>query len=87
MNFILVPLDICFLIIILIFALSALAKGLIKELFSKVSFIGGLVLAIIFTPRLDIYVSDSIKNPALHCHLVRAGCFDCTAVARCIRHL
>lgn len=65
MNFILVPLDICFLIIILIFALSALAKGLIKELFSKVSFIVGLVLAIIFTPRLDIYVSDSIKNPAL----------------------
>ncbi|MGP1458562.1 MAG: CvpA family protein [Treponema sp.] len=65
MNFILVPIDICFIIIILIFALSALSKGLVKELFSKVSFIGALAFAIAFTLRLDIYVSESIKNPAL----------------------
>ena len=64
MNLVLVPIDICFIIIILIFALTALAKGLVKELFSKVSFIGGLALAIVFTPTLDKYVAQTIKNPA-----------------------
>lgn len=56
------PIDICFLIIILIFSLSALAKGFIKELFGKVSVIGGLALSIIFTPKLNAYVSKSISN-------------------------
>ncbi len=64
MNFVLVPIDICFIVIILIFALTALAKGLVKELFSKVSLIGGLALAIIFTPTLDKYVLKTITNPA-----------------------
>lgn len=64
MNLVLVPIDICFIVIILIFALTALAKGLVKELFSKVSLIGGLALAIIFTPTLDKYVLKTITNPA-----------------------
>lgn len=60
MNF--APIDICFLIIVIIFALSALAKGFIKELFGKVSVIGGLALSIIFTPKLNFYISQSISN-------------------------
>ncbi len=58
----LAPVDICFIIIVLIFALSALTKGFIKELFGKVSVFGGLAVAIAFTPKLDVYVHQSISN-------------------------
>ncbi len=59
------PIDICFLIIVLVFAVAALMKGFIKELFSKVSVIGGLVVAIFFAPKLDVYVNQTITNSAL----------------------
>lgn len=56
------PIDIVFLIVILFFALTALSKGFVKELFSKVSITGGLAAAIFFAPKLDIYVSQTINN-------------------------
>ncbi len=59
------PIDIGFLIIILVFAIVALKKGFLDELFSKISVIAGLALAIIFTPKLDVFVHNSIKNETL----------------------
>lgn len=59
------PVDICFLLVILIFAVSALLKGLVREFFSKASVVGALAAAIFFTPKLDSYVSDSIHNEIL----------------------
>ena len=59
------PVDICFLIIVLIFAIAALVKGFVKELFSKVSVIGGLAASIFFAPKLDVYVSQTITNSAV----------------------
>ena len=56
------PIDICFLLIILIFAISGVVKGIVKEFFSKAAVIGGLALAIIFTPKLDFYVVKTIHN-------------------------
>ena len=50
------PVDICFLILILVFAVLALLKGFIKEIFGKVSVIGGLACSIVFSPRLTPYV-------------------------------
>ncbi len=59
------PIDIGFFIIILVFAISALIKGFLNELFSKISVIAGLAFAIIFTPKLDVFVHNSIKNETL----------------------
>ncbi len=59
------PIDICFLVIVLVFAVAALIKGFVKELFSKVSVIGGLAAAIFFAPKLDVYVSQTISNSVL----------------------
>ncbi|MBD5413401.1 MAG: CvpA family protein [Treponema sp.] len=56
------PVDICFLILILVFAVLALLKGFIKEIFGKVSVIGGLACSIVFSPRLTPYVEDAIHN-------------------------
>ncbi len=57
------PVDICFLLVILVFAVSALCKGLIKEFFSKAALIGALAAAIAFTPGLDVYMADTIRSP------------------------
>lgn len=59
------PIDICFLIVVLVFAVAALMKGFVKELFSKISVIGGLAVAIFFAPKLDVYVGQTITNSAL----------------------
>lgn len=56
------PIDICFLIIILIFSVLALIKGLVKEFFGKVSVIGGLACAIIFSPKLTPFIENTIHN-------------------------
>ena len=56
------PVDICFLIIILIFAVLAMIKGLIKEFFGKMSVFGGLACAIIFSPKLTPFVENTIHN-------------------------
>ncbi len=59
------PVDICFIVIILVFAIMALKKGFIKELFSKASVIVGLAVAIFLAPKLDSYVSQTISNSVL----------------------
>ncbi len=59
------PIDICFLIVVLVFAVAALRKGFIKELFSKISVFGGLAVAIFFAPKLDVYVGQTISNSVL----------------------
>lgn len=59
------PVDICFLIIILIFAVLAMMKGLVKEIFGKVSVFGGLACAIVFSPRLTPFVANVVHNTIL----------------------
>lgn len=59
------PIDICFLLIILIFAISGVVKGIVKEFFSKASIIGGLAMGIIFTPKLNVYVLNTIHNEVI----------------------
>lgn len=59
------PIDICFLVVVLVFAVAALMKGFVKELFSKVSVIGGLAVAIFFAPKLDVYIGQTISNSVL----------------------
>lgn len=56
------PVDICFLILIFVFAVLAPLKGFIKEIFGKVSVIGGLACSIVFSPRLTPYVEDALHN-------------------------
>ena len=56
------PVDICFLILMLVFAVLALLKGFIKEIFGKVSVIGGLACSIVFSPRLTPYVENALHN-------------------------
>lgn len=60
-----VPVDICFLIVILIFAVLAMMKGLVKEIFGKVSVFGGLACAIVFSPRLTPFVAGAVHNTIL----------------------
>ena len=62
---IITPVDICFLVIVIVFAVAALMKGFVEELFSKISVIGGLAVAIFFAPKLDVYVNQTISNSAL----------------------
>ena len=46
------PIDIFFVLVILVFALMALAKGFVKELFGKASVIVGIGVAFMFYERL-----------------------------------
>lgn len=57
--------DIVFIIIIVVFMISAAVKGLIKEFFGKAAFIGGIIFAVIFTPKLELYVQSGIKNTTI----------------------
>lgn len=54
-----VPIDICFFVLILVLGIMALMKGFVKELFSKISVFGGLAAGIFFAPKLEPYVRDS----------------------------
>lgn len=58
-------LDAVFLIVIFLFAVSAMAKGLINEVFGKASFIISVVVALVFTPVLEVYVLDTIRKEAV----------------------
>lgn len=60
-----VPIDICFILILVIFIISACVKGFVKELFGKISVIASLALGVVFTPKLEVYVNKSIANTAV----------------------
>lgn len=55
-------LDAIFCLVILFFAITAAAHGLINEIFGKASFVVGVIAAMIFTPVLEVYVLDTVKN-------------------------
>lgn len=57
--------DAVFLIVILLFAITAMAKGLINEVFGKASVIISIAAAVVFTPVLEKYVLDTIKKEAV----------------------
>ena len=57
--------DIVFTIIVLLFAVIAAAHGFIKELFSKLAVILGIVVAISFFARLSPYMEQVIHNKAV----------------------
>ena len=59
------PIDIVFLIIVLFFTILAASRGLIKEFFSRAAFIAGIAAAVIFTPRLESFVYNSMHNALL----------------------
>jgi membrane protein required for colicin V production len=59
------PIDIFFLVLILVFAVTAAVRGLISELFSKAAFIGGIIAAILLTPVLDPYMKSVFRNETL----------------------
>lgn len=61
----LAPIDIVFLLIIFIFAIMAVVKGFVKEFLGKLAFIGGIALGIIFTPKLESYIMNSVHNQFL----------------------
>ncbi|MCI1208686.1 MAG: CvpA family protein [Treponema sp.] len=57
--------DVVFFIIIILFSLTAAAKGLVNEFFGKASLIGGLAVAVIFYTKLVPYVLKYVKNSVL----------------------
>ncbi|GMO11959.1 MAG: hypothetical protein Ta2A_21230 [Treponemataceae bacterium] len=61
-NFNFSPLDIFFLLVIVIFAISVASRGLVKELFSKAAFIFGLLSACIMFKTLAASFAHKIPN-------------------------
>ncbi len=57
--------DIVFFIIILVFAVIAAANGFIKELFSKLAVILGIVVSVSFFGKLEPYMEQVIHNKAV----------------------
>ncbi|MBQ0051329.1 MAG: CvpA family protein [Treponema sp.] len=57
--------DIIFLVIILFFALTAMAHGLIKEVFGKLAVIAGLFVAFYFCGMFSSYFKNIIDNPTV----------------------
>ena len=57
--------DIIFILIILIFTIIATAKGFVRELFNKISFIGGIIVGCMFCNKLSVLLSNTIKNPLM----------------------
>lgn len=58
-------LDICFAVVILIFAISGLIKGFIGELFGKLSFILGIFFAVVFNGKVESFFIEKFDNPYL----------------------
>lgn len=54
--------DIVFIIIILVFAILAAAKGFVREIFNKISWIVGILLGCLFAKKLQPYVAEFVKN-------------------------
>lgn len=59
------PLDLMFIVIIVVFALMAAINGFIKEAFSKIAFIGAIIVAVIFTNMLKLAFYGVVKNTIL----------------------
>ena len=59
------PVDIIFLLIVLLFAISAFARGLVKEFFGKAALVCGIIFALLFSSHLFPYVQSGIKNELL----------------------
>lgn len=59
------PLDLLFIIIVAFFAVVAAFHGFVKEVFSKIAFVGALILAVVFTNTLKIAFVDSVKSDML----------------------
>lgn len=57
--------DVIFIIIILVFAIIATAKGFVKEFFNKASWILGIILGCLFCKKLNPYINEFIENPTL----------------------
>ncbi len=59
------PIDVFFIILILVIAFTATAKGFVRAIFGKLSWIIGLLGAFCFYKKLDFYISNTIKNHTL----------------------
>ncbi|MCQ2588883.1 MAG: CvpA family protein [Treponema sp.] len=57
--------DIVFIIIILIFAITAAAKGFVKEIFNKISWIAGIIIGCLFAKKLQPFLVGTVKNEFL----------------------
>ena len=54
-------LDIVFILIILVFSIIATAKGFVKEIFNKASWILGIILGVIFCKKSNL--TNSFGSP------------------------
>jgi membrane protein required for colicin V production len=54
--------DFVFLVIILIFMITAAVRGFIGEFFSKAAFLCGIIGAVLLTQKLQPYVNSMVKN-------------------------
>lgn len=57
--------DIFFILIILICAVIAAAKGFVKEIFNKVSWIAGIIIGCLFAKKLQPYLVSFVKSDFL----------------------
>lgn len=79
MNFAVI--DIFFAIIVFLFVHSAASAGFVSELFSKLSFLLGLVCAILFYRYLSPYLIRFIESPSLRSALAFLMIFSVIYVA------
>ncbi len=57
--------DIFFVIVILVFALTATARGFVRELFGKAAWVCGIIGGVLFYSKLDVYLRESVKYEML----------------------
>lgn len=57
--------DIVFIIIILIFSITAAAKGFVKEIFNKISWIAGIIIGCLFAKKLQPFLVSMVKSEFL----------------------
>lgn len=55
-------LDFIFIVLIAFFALSALIRGFINEVFGKVSVFLAIGASVLFSPKFEVFVHQSIQN-------------------------
>jgi membrane protein required for colicin V production len=56
------PIDVFFIILILVVAFTATAKGFVRAIFGKLSWILAIIGAFCFYKRLNLYLKNSIPN-------------------------
>lgn len=69
--------DYIFLLIILVITISATIKGFLGEIFSKAAFFLGIILALIFYPKLMPFMASYVSIPFLQAMLSFVGIFIC----------